>query len=694
MNRWGFRLGSVLGAVCIFSLPASAQRPMTAIDLLEVPLLNDPRLSPDGTQLVYVLAEADWEANKRIRHLWRIKVDDGEAIQLTHGSGEATPRWSPDGRLIAFVTLGGGGDVPQTTGPRARKTELGQAYLLPATGGERIRLTEHGTSVSQITWSPDGTKLFFLAKDEKTEKEKQRDETKDDVFAYYEDWKHRHLWAVTIESGEEERITDGDFTIGSYNLSRDGQKIAYHRAPSPLNDDRSNSEVWVMNADGSGATRVTENAVPEQRAELSPDLTRVLYLSDSNGEEYYYNRNLFVASAKGADVELLLPEMPHEVHAASWSRDGQAIYFIANTGVRLELFRVDLPSQRLHQLTDGDHSVKSWTYRPSDGKHVFRIDEPTNGGDVWTTADDGESPRRVTHVYDYLQDFRLPRQEAVRWKGEDGVEVEGLLYYPLDYKEGTSYPLIVQTHGGPRSSDRFEFGSWSRYVQLQTAMGYAVLKPNHRGSTGYGDDFLRDMVLHYFRQSHLDVMTGVDYLIERGIADGDRMAKMGWSGGGHMTNKIITHTTRFKAAFSGAGAVNWISMYAQSDTRVQRTPWFGGTPWQEDAPIDLYWGHSPLKDIHKVVTPTIVLVGANDERVPPQQSIELYRALRSNGVPTHLYMAPREPHGWRELRHELFKINVELDWFEKYVRGATYGWVVPPGDADEAKKPKPTDSGS
>ena len=173
-------------------------------------------------------------------------------------------------------------------------------------------------------------------------------------------------------------------------------------------------------------------------------------------------------------------------------------------------------------------------------------------------------------------------------------------------------------------------------------MGYAVLKPNYRGSTGYGDEFLRDMVGHYFRQSHLDVMAGVDYLIERGIADSDHMVKMGWSGGGHMTNKIITHTTRFKAASSGAGAVNWTSMYAQSDTRVQRTPWFGGTPWQEDAPIDLYWGHSPLKDIYKATTPPLVLVGANDERVPPPQSVELYRGAQiERRSDTSLYGAAR-----------------------------------------------------
>jgi dipeptidyl aminopeptidase/acylaminoacyl peptidase len=199
-----------------------------------------------------------------------------------------------------------------------------------------------------------------------------------------------------------------------------------------------------------------------------------------------------------------------------------------------------------------------------------------------------------------------------------------------------------------------------------------VLQPNYRGSTGYGDPFLRDMVGHYFVNAHLDVMTGVDALIARGLVDGERMAKMGWSGGGHMTNKIITFTDRFKAAASGAGAANWTSMYAQSDVRTYRTPWFGGTPWQANAPIEVYWEHSPLKYVANVKTPTIFLVGDEDIRVPPPQSVEMFRALRSLGVPTHLYRAPREPHVWQELRHELFKVNVELAWFEQWVTKRPY----------------------
>ena len=303
----------------------------------------------------------------------------------------------------------------------------------------------------------------------------------------------------------------------------------------------------------------------------------------------------------------------------------------------------------------------------------------TSPGEVWLMDATGSSPRKVTSVFEYLtRDFRLPRQERVEWKGADGTTVEGLLYYPINYVQGQRYPLVVQTHGGPQASDKFGFGGTQNYVPVLAAKGYVVLQPNYRGSTGYGDAFLRDMVGHYFQNAHLDVMAGVDYLIKAGIADPDHMIKMGWSGGGHMTNKIITFTNRFKAASSGAGAADWVSMYAQSDIRAFRTPWFGGTPWQKDAPISVYWNNSPLKDVSNVTTPTIFLVGQNDPRVPEPQSIEMYRALKSNGVPTHLYVAPREPHVWQELRHVLFKMNAELEWFETQAMKRTYTWEKAP----------------
>ena len=667
-----------VASLLVFSLtttvPAQSRRRLTFVDLLNVPRLSGPQLSPDGRQLVYELAEADWKADKRVSHVWRIDVDGTNLVRMTGGLGEQGARWSPDGRAIAFYA-------------KRANDEEAQVYVISNSGGEARVVTHHPTSVSRLSWSPDGKRIYFVAPDPKSDEAKAREKAKDDVFAYDENYQQTHLWSVAVDSMMETRITDGDYSVLEYQLSRDGRKIACQRAPNPLLGYADQGEVWVMDADGSHGVQLTKNDVPENGAALSPDNAQVIFLAQANGRfEKYYNSKLFLIPATGGQARVISPaDAGYEVERAFWSKDGRSIYFLANMGVHAELFVMPAGGGAPRQLTDGQHAVGSdWSV--AGDHHAFALEEPTNPGDVWHLPAGASSPVRITHVYDYLtRDFEIARQEKLQWKGADGVTVEGLLFYPIGYQQGQRYPLAVQTHGGPQASDKFGFGSWVYYPQVLAAKGYAVLQPNYRGSTGYGDPFLRDMVGHYFQNSHLDVMAGVDEVIRRGIADPDRMVKMGWSGGGHMTNKIITFTDRFKAAGSGAGAANWVSMYAQSDIRTFRTPWFGGTPWQANAPIDLYWANSPLKDVAKVKTPTIFFVGQQDPRVPMPQSVEMYRALKSNGVPTHLYVAPREPHGWQELHHELFKMNVELEWFEKYATHRPYTWEKAPGEKADAK---------
>lgn len=662
---------------------AVAQRPMKTVDLLNIPWISEPQLSPDGRQLLYVRSDADWAANKRVNHLWRINLDGTAEVQLTSGAnGESSPRFSPDGKWVACLA--------------ARDTsQRPQIFLISNAGGEARRLGNHPTAVSSIEWSRDGASIYYLAEEEKSAEAAERDKANDDAFAFDEAEKHRHLWKVDLSSEKPKRLTGGDFTVLGYQLAQDGQHIAYHRAPGVLLDHLYDAEVWLMTSSGEDPIQLTRNGMPESQASLSPDNSQLLFLSATNDRfEPYFNNKLFLVSARGGAPRRLLAELPHEIQDARWSNDGKSIFFLANTGVRSELFRVDLTDGKPQQLTSGDHELRGWMYQPNTGQHLFAIDEPSNPGDIWVLGSAVKAPVRVTRVLDYVaRDFKLPRQEVIRWAGKDGTTVEGLLYYPVDYEPGKRYPLAVQTHGGPMASDKFGFGIPAIYYvndqMVLTGLGYAVLKPNYRGSTGYGDAFLRDMVGHYFQNAHLDVLAGVEKVVGMGIADPDRLVKMGWSGGGHMTNKVITFTDRFKAAASGAGASNWVSMYAQSDTRRNRTPWFGGTPWQKDAPIDLYWESSPLKYAHRVTTPTIFLVGSNDLRVPPEQSVEIYRALKSNGVPTHLYLFPREPHVFNELRHQLFKVNVELDWFEKYARGQKYTWERAPVDVKVETKATP-----
>ncbi len=681
MKMW---LGIVLNVLLVQTM-ANAQemgadniKAMTAVDLLNLPSISRLELSQKNSQILFHKGEADWDKDKRINHIWRVNQDSSGLVQMTNGStGEKGATWAPNGNRIAFIA-------------KRVDDKEDQLYVINNIGGEAKRLTKHKTDISSISWSPDGQNIYFLANNDRSALKKQRKKVRDNMIRFENDFAYRHIWKINTVSGEAKQITEGDLYVRFYNLSPDGTKIVYSNAPTPLLDNLWDGELWVMNADGSDTLQATHNKYPETGARLSPDNKSILYRAGVNAKgEPYYNDNLFIIPANGTGSErLLMPELPYEIDAAEWGKTSKTIFFIANMGVHTELFELKVKKEKIKQLTDGDHAVRSWHYQRNSNSHVLSFATTNNVGDIWSLNSKGRLSQ-VTHIFDDLnKKFKLPQVSAIQWQGADGVRVEGLLYYPLDYVEGARYPLVVQTHGGPLSSDKFGSFSTGRYAQVLTARGYAVLQPNYRGSVGYGDDFARDMVGGYFTNAHLDVMTGVDTVIDMGIADPDKLVKMGWSAGGHLTNKIITHTDRFKAASSGAGAVNWISMYGQSDIRINRTPWFGNTPWVKGAPIDVYWNNSPLKDIWKVKTPTLVLVGEKDVRVPAAQSVELYRALKFNGVTTKLYMAPGEPHGWRKLTHRLFKVNVELDWFEKHARGQSYTWEKAPS---EKEKPDPKD---
>ncbi|MDH4058053.1 MAG: S9 family peptidase, partial [Cyclobacteriaceae bacterium] len=618
----------------------------------------------------YELSESDWKKNKQIKHIWRADISGDNVIKMTNSEdGETGALWSPDGSKIAFLSK------------RAPDTE-NQIYLISNLGGESWQLIHHKTAPKNIQWSPDGQSLYFIANDPKTKEEEQKEKSKDDVYAYDENFKMTHLWRIGLKDTTATRVTEGNFSVNNYQLSPWNGRIVITKGVSPLFNDSDKNELWIMDADGKNQLQLTNNNASEAGAEISPDGKQVLFIANANENfDFYYNDNLFIVPSVGGSPRLLTKDVPYEVIEAHWSKDGKNIYLLLNMGVESQLFTLNFASGKLSKITSGDQTIGLWDYNADVDMHLFDINTATNGGDLNTMKGvDVKSQRKVTKVYDYLAtEFILPQQERIQWKGADGISVEGILFYPSDYKAGKKYPLVVQTHGGPASSDHFGISrGFTKYNPVLSTKGYVVLQPNYRGSTGYGDDFLRDMIGSYFKNAHLDVMAGVDFLIAKGIADPDKLVKMGWSAGGHMTNKLITFTDRFKAASSGAGAANWVSMYAQSDIRIYRTPWFGGTPWQKDAPLEKYWDNSPLKDVHKVKTPTIFEVGGNDPRVPLPQSVEMYQALKNNGIPTHLYVAPREPHGWQELRHRLYKINVELDWFAKYALGESYQWEKAP----------------
>lgn len=647
---------------------------MSLLDVANLPRIQDAQLSPDGQFVSYMLAQADWKANAQVPHIWSQRTGGGPPTQLTRGdAGEALARWSPDSRTLLYLSRG-------------------QIWIMSSDGSNARALTRHATGVSQPAWAPSGATIYFVAADARGSEERERDRLNGDVHAFErDDFEQRHLWRVDLASGIERKLTEGAFSVLSYRVSRDGRQIVLSRSPSPLVADHEQSEIWTMNAGGEGPRQVTSNAAYEVEAELSPDNSQILFIAEASDRlEPYYNSRAFVMPATGGQPQPVLANVPFAIDHASWSPDGRSVFAVVNMGVHSEIFRVDIATAKATQLTDGQHAVVTWNMVPAAGRMVFQLDEPTRLGDAWTMSLEGGQPARVTGIYDALpRDFQLPRQEKVTWAGNDGTPIEGLLFYPVGYQAGTRYPLVVQLHGGPGESDKFGYGAGfiMNYVPVLAAAGYAVLRPNYRGSAGYGDAFLRDVVGHYFHQMHLDVLAGVDDVVKRGIADPGRLAVMGSSAGAHLTNKLITVTGRFKAASSWGGVANWVSMFAQTDTRSDRSVWFGGSPWQKDAPVEAFWNNSPIKDVANVTTPTLLIVGENDGRVPPAQSLEMYRGLVANRVPTRLYIVDRETHQWVELRHQLFKANVELEWFDTHVMGRPYRWAPLPAVPQPNERP-------
>ncbi len=677
------RLGILFVAMFVLSgvaAAAEAPRPMTPVDMVEIRRLSDPALSPDGGKLLFRRSQTDWRENRVVQRYRLIDLNTGNDLPVFayEDAKESVGRgvWAPDGS--GFVTL-----------LEREDDEHEQAYFFSVETGTLEALTSHDEDVSDVVWAPNGGHFYFSA--ERARSPERRLLLDDDwLIREYEDRPFREVWRFDLETRESTRVIGGDaYSVRRYALSRDGSKIIHMRAPGPLGDDVHNGDLWLFDIETGDEVRLTNNRYSEASPALSPDNGSFAFIATVNEDgEAYYEDNLFVQTVGEETPRLLMPDEAMEVLDFSWSQDGDGLFVLGNIGVRTELFHYSLSDDALTRLTEGDHVVGDWSYLPSLNAHTAIVTTAANPGEIFIKRDGTEGFEQISDEYDaWPERFTLPKQEAVQWRGRGRVTIEGLLVYPVDYEQGEAFPLVTITHGGPRSSS--QFGSWnnSRHVPVLAGEGYGVFLPNHRGGTGYGDAFMRDMVGNYFNNAHHDILDGIDALIDRGLADPDRLVKMGWSAGGHMTNKLITVTDRFKAASSGAGAADWVSMYGESDVRHNRTPVFGGAPWERRAPLKSFHRQSMLKDAWRVTTPTLFFVGGDDVRVPPTQSILMYRGVKGAGAATELYVAPGQPHGFRKPSYRLFKIIRDLQWFARYVHDADYVATLP-AIASEPKEEK------
>jgi dipeptidyl aminopeptidase/acylaminoacyl peptidase len=702
---------------------AGSKRPMTFMDVMSMRSAAGTAISSDGKWMLYTLSVPDWKAGKSFTDVYLVSLDSGVAatrqMTFTKDKNETSPRWSRDGKFFVFASnreaptsaptqnqlylmRRDGGEARKITDAKdgvgafafsrdgkwlafsSGKEEEQQIWIIPIDKIESeapTQLTKHATPVSSWQFAPDSKRIYFLSPDSFDKANKERKEKKFDVRIRNEEPPLTHLWAFDLGAKTESRLTSGEaYSVTGIAISRDSKWIGFEGQPKDrylrtITEASDYADLYLMEVATGKIERLTNNKdINESSVSFSPDGSKIAFSATDNFT-YFRERKVYVRPITGGNWKKLGADFDYDSSVGFWSKDGKTIYF--NTGIRAtsQLCSVSTETGRVTQLTR-ENGVVLASQDDDNGVITITYSDSVTPGGIYTAASldqlaNRSAWKRLTDANPQIEQIALGQTELVQWKSSDGRMVEGILVKPVGYEKGKRYPLIVQIHGGPAGASVLNFNaSYSNYSHVYAGAGYACLLPNYRGSSNYGEKYRMEIGGDYFRLGYDDIMTGVDYLIAQGIVDGDKMGAMGWSAGGHWSNWILTHTNRFKAISSGAGAVNWISMYAQSDIQRNREFYYGGLPYDR---FEDYWNVSPLKYIKNAKTPTLIHVVDGDPRVPRPQSEELHMALKKLGVPTEFMVYPGTTHGIPDARNQMVKMVSEFNWFEKWILGRP-GW--------------------
>jgi dipeptidyl aminopeptidase/acylaminoacyl peptidase len=663
---------------------ASSKRPMTIMDIMDLKNVGGVSLSPDGSKVAYTVS--GWEhANARpstdptkpdtakgdkhdVRsHIWMVPAAGGTPRQLTFSErGESNPQWAPDGRSLAFTSSRGTGTDVKS-----------QIWILPMDGGEAYQLTTSKENVTGFEWSKDGSRIAFLAVDTMPKSDEAKVARRDDPQVFEENFRLSHAWVIDVPTKRATEVAHGNITVsGAPSWSPDGTKLAFQAAPTTMIRD-SRSDIYVVTIADKSMTKITTKPEAGSAPAWSPDGKTIAYTvlpqshtarPDSIMDREIGNDHLIlydVATGTAKDTY----DAKADVSAGNprWTPDGSRVLFTTGERAWAAVYAYDVKSGKLNRVVD-----KVLIGQPSlsrDGRlAAYTLGSSNAPADVHISDLTFRSPRKLTDVNPHIGNFALGETEVITWKSTDGQEVEGILLKPVGYQAGRKYPLIVEAHGGPTGATNAGFKASSGSPgQVWAGQGWAVLYPNPRGSTNYGEKFTKANIMDWGGGDYRDIMTGVDDVIKRGIADSTKMAFLGWSYGGYMTSWVVSQTTRFKAARMGAGLSNLESMYGTTDIPGYIGTFFSGIPTKKT--LDFYRERSAIQYVDNVTTPLLIQHGGNDQRVPVGQAMEFYRALKDRGKTVQMVFYPREGHGIGEYYHQLDKMNRELDWMTKYTLG-------------------------
>ena len=618
-------------------------------------------ISPDGSRVAYVVREPlmQGEKSEYLSHIWMATADGELNFQFTQGEKSCTnPTFSPDGEWLAFTSARGG--------------KKNQIWLVRVYGGEAEKLTDAKSGVGSFAWSPDGKHVAYTMADPETKDEEKAKKEKRDVILVDKNFKYSHLYVIMVaknDSGKHavQRLTRGDFHVSGFDWSPDGKSIVFSHAPDPrINTSFSQSDIFAVPADSGAVTPLVTWPGADRDPHYAPDGKWIAFVSHGGTPQEIGLRDIYVIPASGGTPKKLAATPDRNANILAWDAKSTKIYFLESVHTTRQVFALPLNGDAPQRVTQGDGIFGSVAFDKNTGSMAFTFQSLDTPVEVYLSAVGEEAMKRLSVVNAEVPKPPMGRTELISWKSKDGREIEGLLTYPVNYEKGRKVPLILNVHGGPAGVFTQSFTGNPSIYMLQTfaQQGYAILRPNPRGSSGYGKEFRFANFKDWGYGDFDDLMSGVDKVIDMGVAHPDSLCLMGWSYGGYMTSFAVTRTQRFKAASMGAGLPNLISMVTTTDIPNYLVAHLGGEFWEDYA---TYEKHSAIYRIKNVTTPTQVIHGQRDFRVPFTQGQEFYVALSRLGVPTEMIVYPRTPHGPREPKFVMDVSGRILTWFDRYL---------------------------